>query len=84
MVVKVAAAKLSPAFGKNCFVSFRSLECRLMGIGPERPARHIAQITECAPVIAGRVFAPARHRQVFPAAVAAACIRHHHVVMAVR
>ena len=55
-----------------------------MGIRPEHRAAEVADVTERAPVVAGRVFAPAGHGEVFPAAVAAARIRHHHVVMAIR
>ena len=83
-VVMVAAAKLCPPFRENHFVRFRSLERRLMGIRPERSAREIADITKHAPVVASRVLAPAGNGETFPAAVAAARICHHHVIVAVR
>ena len=61
-----------------------ALERRLVGGRPELPARHVAEVAERAPVVAGGVFTPARDRDVLPAAVAAARIRDHHVVSAVR
>ena len=80
----VAAAELHPRLREDRLVPLRSLERRLVRGGPELAACRIADVAERAPVVAGAVFAPARHRDVLPAAVAAARIRDHHVVPAVR
>ncbi len=58
-------------------------QCWLVRGGPEVAVVHVAHVAEGAPVVAGAVFAPARDRLVFPAAVAAAGIGHHHVIAAV-
>ena len=78
-----AGAELGPRLRENRFVALGPLERRLIGIGPELPARRVADVTERPPVVAGGVFAPARDCHVFPAAVTAACVRDHHVVSAV-
>ena len=80
----VAAAELHPRLRENRLVLLRLLERRLVSGGPELPACRIADVAERAPVVAGAVFTPARHRDVLPAAVTAARIRDHHVVSAVR
>ncbi|MBF8260466.1 MAG: hypothetical protein HW377_2840, partial [Actinobacteria bacterium] len=80
----VAAAKLHPRLRENRLVLLRLLERRLVGGGPELPACRIPDVAERAPVVTGAVFTPARHRDVLPAAVAAARVRDHHVVSAVR
>ena len=50
---------------------------RLMGGRPDRTGLQIANEAEVAPFVGGDVLPPARHRQVLPAAVAAAGIGHH-------
>ena len=83
IVIKVAASKFSPAFREDGLVRVCLPERWLMRIGPEYPAGSVADITEGAPIIAGRVLAPSRYGEVLPAAVAAAGIGHHQVVMAI-
>ena len=82
--IVVAAAELHPRLRENRLVLLRFLERRLVSGGPELPAGSIADVAERAPVVAGAVFTPTRHRDVLPAAVPAARIRDHHVVSAVR
>ena len=55
-----------------------------MAARPELAARQIAEVAEAAPVVAGGVLAPARDGEILPAAVAAAGVRDHDVVAAVR
>ena len=79
----ISAAKLGATFAENGFVG---VGLPLRGLVRARPAGAgfgVAQVAEAAPGIAGGVFAPARHGQVFPAAVAAARIGDHDVVAAV-
>src|SRR5438552_6486407 len=51
---------------------------------PDLITCHIADVTECAPVVSRAVFTPTGDRNVLPAAVAASGVRDHHVVTAVR
>ena len=69
--VVVPAAKLRFRLRKNRFIIIRAFERRLICGGPELSARHVAEVTERAPVIAGAVFAPACYCDVLPAAVTA-------------
>ncbi|TPW00718.1 MAG: Uncharacterized protein FD124_3953, partial [Alphaproteobacteria bacterium] len=93
----VATAKLGTPLGENRLVTQGAPERRLVRGGPESAvrraglggfrhgtSRYFADVAEGAPVVAGRVFAPARHGKFLPAAVAAARIGHHHVIAAVR
>src|SRR3972149_3525128 len=82
--IVIAAAEFRSSFQENRFVLPRSLERRLIGGRPELSAVHVAEVTERAPAVAGNVFAPARDRDVLPAAVTAAGVREHPVVSAVR
>ena len=82
--VVVAAAELRSSAREDRFVGVRPFERRLIRRRPELPARRVAQVAECTPIVAGAVFAPACHRDVLPAAVTAAPVRDHHVVSAVR
>ena len=82
--VEVAAAELRSRLREDRLVVVRPLEGRLMRGGPDLPARHVADIAECAPVVASAVLAPAREGDVLPPAVAAARVADHHVVPAVR
>ena len=66
----VAAVKLGAPLGENGFVRFRLASRRLRRVRPERAGLDVAQVAEAPPVIARRVFLPARQRDVLPAAVA--------------
>jgi len=50
---------------------FRRFERRLIGGRPELSARHVADVTERAPIVAGTVFAPAGDGDSVPSAVTA-------------
>src|SRR5512139_1805359 len=80
----VAAAELHLRLREYRLVPLRSLERRLVRGGPELPAFGVADVAERAPVVAGAVFTPARHRDVLPAAVTASRVRDHHMVSSVR
>src|SRR3989304_5490286 len=82
--IVIAAPEFRSRFRENRFVLLRSFERRLIGGRPELPAGHVAEVTERAPAVAGTVFAPARDRDVLPAAGTAASIRDNHVLSAVR
>ena len=82
--IVVAAPEFGAAFGEHRLVAVGALAGRLVRGRPELAADHVAQIEKRAPVIAGAVFAPARDREVAPAAVAAAGVGHHDMVAAVR
>ena len=80
----VAAAELGAPLREDRLVAVRLRQRGLIGIRPDLAARRIAQIAELTPGVAGRVFAPAGHGQILPAAVAATGVGHHHVVATVR
>ena len=80
----VGTAKFRAPLGENHFVLLRFDQGWLIHGGPDGAVVEVAQVAEIAPVIARAVLAPARHGQVFPAAVAAARIAHHDVVAAIR
>lgn len=80
VVALVAALELGLGVGKDRFVTLHRHAGRLMRGRPHRAAVHITQIAERAPVVAGAVFAPTRHRHVARAAVAATCGGQHAVV----
>ena len=63
------------------------LRCLHDGLRRSRPVftgRGVAQVQESAPAVARGVLAPARERDVAPAAVAAAILAHHKVIAAIR
>src|ERR1019366_10756427 len=68
----VTAAELGAALGEDGFVGVGLPLGGLVRARPEGAGFDIAQVAEAAPGVAGGVFAPARHGQIFPAAVAAA------------
>src|SRR5699024_10500749 len=68
----VVAAELGAPFGEDDLVFLRLDQGRLVGGGPDLAAVDVAHVAEIAPVVGGRVFAPAVDREVLPAAVAAA------------
>ena len=82
-IQRVATAELGPPLGEDRLIPARLPECRLMGDRPEGPARHIADIAEGAPIVAGAVLVPARDGELIPATVAPSGIGDHHVVAAV-
>ena len=61
--VELAAAVFGFRIGEDRAVVFHRHAGRLMRARPEFATGDITQVTECAPVIAGGIFAPARHRQ---------------------
>ena len=83
----IASAELGPAFGEDRLVGQCATLHRLVRGRPHvRRAVgdiQLAQIAEAAAVVAGAVLAPARDRQILPAAVAAAGLGHHDVIAAV-
>src|SRR5208282_1570426 len=80
----VAAAELHPPLGEDGFVAVRCLERRMKCGGPEIAAGEGTDIAKCTPVVAGAIFAPARHRNVLPATVAATGVCDHDMISAVR
>src|SRR5208282_1236425 len=80
----VVAAELHPPLGEDRFVAVRGFERRLKCGRPELAARDGTDIAKCTPVVAGTVFAPARHRNVLPATVAATGVCDHDMISAVR
>src|SRR5206468_9635068 len=76
----VAAAEFHPGFGEDRLVALRLPEGRLQRRRPVFPAGQVAEVAEAAPVIPGRVLAPASDREVLPAAVPAAAAGDHEVV----
>src|SRR5512144_1336350 len=68
-------AEFHPRLRKHRLITGRWRERRLICGGPELPARHVADVAKCPPIVAGAVFTPARDRQVFPSTVPAACVR---------
>src|SRR4029077_20575559 len=81
--IAMALAKFRPGLRENSFVIFCRAQCRLISRGPEFSRRHIAQIEESAPVIAGRILAPAGDGEIFPATVSAAGIADGDVIAAI-
>ena len=79
----VAAPELGPPFGEDGLVGVGLPLRRLVRRRPEGAGLGVAQVAEAAPLVAGRVLAPARDGQILPAADAAAGIRQHHVITAV-
>src|SRR5205814_6186237 len=80
----IAAPELHSGIGKNGFVLFRWLQRWLVSGRPGIAICHVADVAECSPIVSRAVFAPARDRDVLPAAVATSGIGEHHVVAAVR
>ena len=70
--IAMALAEFRAGLGENSFVIFCRAQRRLISGGPEFSRRHVAQIDERAPAIAGRILAPAGDGEIFPATVAAA------------
>src|SRR5208282_1513796 len=79
-----AAAELHPPLGEDGFVAVRCLERRMKCGGPEIAAGDGTDIAKCTPVVAGAIFAPARHRNVLPATVATTGVCDHDMISAVR
>ncbi len=79
----IAAAELGAAFGEDRLVVGGLAPGGLERRRPVLAGVHVAQVGEAAPFVARRVLAPARDGHVLVAAVAAAGLRHHHVVAAV-
>ena len=82
--VAVAAIEFDARFAEGGLITVRGGERWLQCVRPELAAGHVAHVTEHAPVVARAVLAPARDAQIVPAAVAAARIREHDVIAAVR
>ena len=83
LVFEIAAPELCPSLRKDRLIGLCRIERRLMRIRPERAAREVADVAESAPVVACCVLAPTRHREIFPAAVAATGIGHQNVIAAI-
>src|SRR5438067_13609807 len=79
----MALAKFRPGLCENSFVIFCCAQRWLISGGPEFSRRRVAQIEEHAPVIAGRILAPASKGEIFPATVSAAGIADGDVVAAI-
>ena len=82
--VVIAAPKLRARLREYGLVVRRAPQRRLVRSRPEVAARHVAEIAERSPVVAGAVFAPPGHREVLPAGAAATRVRDHDVQPAVR
>src|SRR5258706_16470467 len=76
--------ELRVIFKEGYLVIVRLDSCWLMARRPRLAAPAIAQENITSPIIAGDVFAPARHVEIAPAAVTRARPRHHHRIAAVR
>ena len=76
--------ELRMVFKEGCLVMVRFAPRRLVARRPRFAAQAIAQENVTSPIIAGDVFAPARHIEIAPAAVTRARSRHHHRIAAVR
>src|SRR5207247_10933637 len=79
----MALAEFRPGLCENRFVILCRAQRRLMSGGPEFSGRHVAQIEECAPAIAGRILAPAVNGEIVPATVAAAGVADGDVLAAI-
>ena len=79
-----AAAEFGLGIGENRLVTVDRNAGWLIGRRPESTSADIAQITETAPMVAGGVFAPARHRHFAQAAVTTSSVAQHHVVAPIR
>ncbi|MND79354.1 hypothetical protein D3C80_710910 [compost metagenome] len=75
--------ELGPGVVEHGAVPLGGTTDRLPGIAPDLTGLRVAQVTESAPVIAGGVFAPAGQGQILPAAVAAAGLGEHQVIVGV-
>src|SRR5205823_11237641 len=81
--VAIALAKFSPGLCENGFVIFCCAQGRVISGRPEFSRRHVAQIDERAPVIAGRILAPAGDGEIFPATISATGIADGDVITAI-
>src|SRR4029453_17342905 len=81
--ILVATSKLDTRLGEARLERGGGQACGGEGGRPDLAACTIAEITERAPRVTGRVLAPARDGDIPPAAVSAACIADHDVVAAV-
>src|ERR1035441_121474 len=73
---QVAAPELRARVGEDGFVTVGRLQSGLEGGRPEFARGQQADVAEGAPVVAGAVFAPARHREIVPPAVSARSEEH--------
>src|SRR5947208_11263274 len=81
--VAIALAKFRPGLCENGFVIFCCAQGRLISGGPEFSSRDVAQIDERAPVIAGRILAPAGDGEIFPATISATRIADGDMIAAI-
>ena len=82
--VAVDADDLGAIFGEAHFIRARLTRGGLITRRPHASGVHVAQQQVAARVVARRVFAPAGHRQIVPAAVARSGRRDHHGIAAIR
>src|SRR5439155_26438582 len=80
----VAAPEFGAALGEDGFVLIGLPLCRLVRDRPEGAGVRVAQVAEAPPRIGRAVLVPARHGEIFPAAVTSSRVRQHDVVAAVR
>ena len=78
-----APAEFDAGLGEDRLVGLVGFERGLERRRPDPAACGVAEIAEGAPGVAGRILAPARERDVAPAAVTAAGAGQHHLVAAV-
>ena len=71
-------------FGERHLIAVGLDRARLIAGRPGFAAAHIAQEDIGAPAVAGDVLAPARDRDIVPAAVARSRRRHHHRIASIR
>src|SRR5205807_4673765 len=81
--IAMTLAELRPSLRENGLVILCRAQCRLISSGPEFSRRHVAQIEERAPAIAGRILAPAGNGKIVPATVTAAGVADGDVVAAI-
>src|SRR4030095_17017046 len=81
--ITMALAEFRPGLGENSFIIFCRAQRRLISGGPELSRCHVAQIKKRAPVIAGRILAPAGDGEIFPATISAAGITDSDVIAAI-
>src|SRR5438045_3820770 len=81
--IAMALTKFGSGLCENGFVIFCRAQSRLISGGPEFSGRHVAQIDERAPVIAGRILAPAGDGEIFPATISATGIADGDMIAAI-
>ena len=77
-------AKLGTRLGEDGFVAFGGVQGGLVSGRPKFSRGHVAQVNKSPPAVARGIFAPASHRQIEPATVAATRIADGDMIATVR